>query len=430
MADTPEMLTLEVVNDQKAMLGAAWCKSFDGRGGTIGRTTENDWVLPAAGVSRRHATIRYVNGLYFIEDNSRNGITVNGEALQANEPAILSGGDRIVIDQFEIAARIDAEGAAAPSLEQEGARVAAPPRAPILESPADDLADLIGGGGALGARLDPLDALGPPKETAPARPQRRGWNHTPGIGDSFTPPGVEAERESGAIPDDWLADAHDAVAPESGNPVRPAKLREARPRSGSGTDMAEVLAGAGLAGDDLSPEMAQEFGRVLRIVVEGVLEVLRARAEIKSEFRLPVTRAQRSENNPLKFAANVEDALHSLLVRRNPAYLGTVAAFEDAFEDIRHHQLAMLAGMRAAYENLLGRFDPARLQREFDKMPAELFIISTGHRNWDRYEAWFKQLARDPGDSFQTLFGEAFARAYNAQLAELKQAPRRKGAGR
>ena len=97
----------------------------------------------------------------------------------------------------------------------------------------------------------------------------------------------------------------------------------------------------------------QELGQVFRVVVQGVMEVLRARSEIKSQFRLPMTRMQAKENNPLKFSPNVESVLHTLLVQRNPGYLTTVEAFEEAFEDIRNHQMAVLEGLRVAFNSML-----------------------------------------------------------------------------
>ena len=49
-------------------------------------------------------------------------------------------------------------------------------------------------------------------------------------------------------------------------------------------------------------------------------------------------------------------------MKRNPPYLGPVDAFEDAFDDVRNHQMAMLAGVRVAFEAMLAEFDPDRLQ--------------------------------------------------------------------
>ena len=152
-----------------------------------------------------------------------------------------------------------------------------------------------------------------------------------------------------------------------------------------------MLAGAGLNPADVTPELARTFGQILRVVVSGVMDVMRSRQQIKDEFRMRMTQFRPADNNPLKFSANVDDALHNLLVKRNAAYLGPVDAFEDAFDDLRNHQIAMLAGMRVAFESMLAEFDPDRLQQEFDRqlgkglMPAKL-------RYWDLYR---EKRARD-----------------------------------
>ena len=116
----------------------------------------------------------------------------------------------------------------------------------------------------------------------------------------------------------------------------------------------------------MSPELAKELGQVLRIVVQGLMEVLQSRAEIKSQLRMNMTRMQAAENNPLKFSPNVEAALHTLLVERNRGYLPTTRAFEEALSDIRNHQIAVLQGIRTAFNSMLEHFDPERLSEEFD----------------------------------------------------------------
>ena len=96
-------------------------------------------------------------------------------------------------------------------------------------------------------------------------------------------------------------------------------------------DVAMILAGAGLDSVRVEPEMARDLGRILRVVVGGLMDVLRSRQEIKDEFRMRTTRFKpAAENNPLKFSENVDEALQNLLVKRNPAYLPAVDAFEDA----------------------------------------------------------------------------------------------------
>ena len=186
-------------------------------------------------------------------------------------------------------------------------------------------------------------------------------------------------------------------------------------------DFRSFLEGAGLQGVDVSPELARNFGEILCVVIGGLMDILRARERVKDEFRLRVTTFKATDNNPLKFSANVEDALHNLLVKRNPAYLDPVAAFEDAFRDLRNHQVAILAGIRAAYEGMLARFDPEKLQAEFDRQKKGKFLGGPAKlKYWDLYGERFRDRLRDADSCFRDLFGDEFAKAYEQQLARLR----------
>jgi len=153
------------------------------------------------------------------------------------------------------------------------------------------------------------------------------------------------------------------------------------------------------------------------------MDVLRSRQQIKDEFRMRMTQFRPADNNPLKFSANVDDALHNLLVKRNAAYLEPVEAFEDAFDDLRDHQMAMLAGMRVAFESMLAHFNADLLQQHFDrgiKRSALLGGMTAKMRYWDLYRERFEELNKDPEVTFRKLFGEEFAKAYEEQLRRLK----------
>jgi type VI secretion system FHA domain protein len=221
----------------------------------------------------------------------------------------------------------------------------------------------------------------------------------------------------------------------------PAARGRTAPPAGAGAEgarrpegsLADVLAGAGFEGVAITPELSRAFGQIFRVVVEGVMDVLQARQRLKDEFRIGVTTFRHTDNNPLKFSANVEDALHNLLVKRNAAYLGPVDAFEDAFDDLRHHQMAMLVGMRAAFEAMVAQFEPDRLQETFDRqlktggfvpMPAKM-------RYWEMYRSRFEDIAKDPERNFRDLFGRVFGKTYEEQLARLKgESPKREGNAR
>ena len=210
-------------------------------------------------------------------------------------------------------------------------------------------------------------------------------------------------------------------------PPAPAPL-PARDETAASLDFGAVLSGAGLDPASVTPDVAREFGQILRVVVSGVMDIMRSRQQIKDEFRMQGTRVRRIDNNPLKFSANVDDALHNLLLKRNAAYMSPVEAFEDAFSDLRNHQIAMLAGMRTAFEAMLSEFDPDHLQEEFDRQLAK-GLVPAKLRYWDSYRERLQQAAKDPEATFRRLFGEEFARAYEDQLRALKSQDRRAGGG-
>ena len=183
-----------------------------------------------------------------------------------------------------------------------------------------------------------------------------------------------------------------------------------------------VLQGAGLESAPVTAEFARSFGEIFRVVVAGVMDVLRSRQQIKDEFRMRLTQFRAADNNPLKFSANVDDALHNLLVKRNAAYLEPVEAFEDAFDDLRDHQIAMLAGMRVAFESMLAHFNPDQLQEHFDRQlkRSALTSMTARLRYWELYRDRFEEMSKDTESTFRRLFGEEFAKAYEEQLKRLK----------
>ena len=270
--------------------------------------------------------------------------------------------------------------------------------------------------------FSPKSAPSPAKPTRGLRPQpagasaaRRASSAAPGSGGVATrqaAPGASLEAAA-ALPAAQPPQPPDTAA------AGPA----ASPTAPGGLDVAALLASAGVDPASLPPDTAGSLGRILRSVVQGVIEVLRARAQIKEEFRLTQTIVKTAENNPLKFSVNAEDALSSLLGKRNPAYLAPVEAFEDAFNDIRFHQLAMLAGMRAGFDHAMSQFDPQQLQESFEKRARRggLLSMSAKSRYWERYCEQFQQLAGDREQAFRRLFAEEFALAYEKQLELLKR---------
>ncbi len=169
---------------------------------------------------------------------------------------------------------------------------------------------------------------------------------------------------------------------------------------------------------------------VLRETITRLLEMLRARSSIKNELRLERTMIQRAENNPLKFAVTEKDALSYLFGERSGAYMAPGKAVVEAFEDIESHQLALLAGMRRAYEHMLSKFSPEVLEHHFAEAAHKGLLGNKKSRLWDAYQEYFDKLQQDPETTFNRLFGTEFAEAYEDQTNNIKAGKRNRAKDR
>ena len=122
----------------------------------------------------------------------------------------------------------------------------------------------------------------------------------------------------------------------------------------------------------------------------------------------------------------MDETLERLLFRSGPGFLPAVEAARGAFEDIQAHEMAMIAGLRAALRALLARFEPAELERRLGAASGldKLLSIARRSRYWELFTETYDQVAADAADDFMQLFGDAFTRAYEDQIQRLAQARR------
>jgi type VI secretion system FHA domain protein len=165
------------------------------------------------------------------------------------------------------------------------------------------------------------------------------------------------------------------------------------------------------------------IGELLRESMRGAVELLVARAALKREMRAEQTMIVARENNPLKFSPSVEVALQHLLGPPSPGFMAAAPAVRDAFDDLRAHQLGVMAGMRAALDGVLQRFDPQQLESKLGARSsfASLIPATRKARLWELFQELFGQLQTEAQDDFDDLFGRAFLKAYEEQLARLRR---------
>jgi type VI secretion system FHA domain protein len=187
--------------------------------------------------------------------------------------------------------------------------------------------------------------------------------------------------------------------------------------------LAAFFEGAGIAMAKIPAEeqaaAMRALGALFRAFVSGTRDVLMSRAEIKQEFRVEQTMIRARDNNALKFSVTPEEALMALMQPNRPGYKAPLAAVEEAFDDIRSHEMAVMAGMQTGLLALLKRFDPAALEGRLQKGVLDILPSARKARFWEMFCATYKDIAREAEDDFQALFGREFARAYTAQINKL-----------
>ena len=441
-------LCLTITSYHKITPGQCAEKSLNQGSMAIGRSADNDWVLPDPErlVSSQHCVIQYKDGRYYLTDNSTNGVElVNaGIRLRRGNSEPLQDGELIRIGDYEIQARIDFNrqgvdnqpfaGESPNSFEALMGAVASPP------APTPVIAPQFQGASSMDTLPDLFDFLSPT-----AVPPPTVADHVPCEQHDFRPPTpvavpvVEQPSVSGAvIPEDWdLFGDTPAPVISAPPPPLPAAVVPPPPVVEPALPVADALQqpdllqaflrGAGL--DQLRLDTAQahaqmeSIGRSYRLMVEGLIDVLRARASLKGEFRMQQTMIQPAENNPLKFAPNADEALLLLLRHGNQAFMAPDLAVRDSFDDLRAHQLAVMAGVEAAIKHLLSRFEPAQLEERMGK-PGGLSSIFNGSRQaqyWQQFTELYSNISREAQEDFQDLFGREFSRAYEEHSARQRR---------
>lgn len=170
-------------------------------------------------------------------------------------------------------------------------------------------------------------------------------------------------------------------------------------------------------------ELTMMSGQLMREIVEGMMSVLRSRTSIKNEFRMNVTTIQPVENNPLKFSVSVDDALENMFLKKSNAYKKPVDAFREGFQEIAEHQVAMIGGIRQGFEQMMERFNPENLEKNFNKQGRSGMIPGMQKaKYWNSYTEYYSGFSDNMESSFQHLFGSDFVSAYEDQLRRLAAA--------
>jgi DNA ligase D-like protein (predicted 3'-phosphoesterase) len=130
-------------------------------------------------------------------------------------------------------------------------------------------------------------------------------------------------------------------------------------------------------------------------------------------------------DDPLKLMSDPHEAMTFLLDpgEHTDGFLDPVQAIGDACEDLRSHEIALMAAMRAAILGALRRVDPAVIEREFDKAAQKQKGFSLASRKsklWEFFLERQAELSQEAQEDFSKVFGRDFMSAYQTQLRRMK----------
>ena len=209
--------------------------------------------------------------------------------------------------------------------------------------------------------------------------------------------------------------------------IGPAVKPAAAPAASMNDALRVFLEGAGMPHKELSAAQSERLlrdcGTILRAAVEGLMMLLIARGEMRKEFEAEErTMVAARDNNPLKLMADPHEAMQFLFdpSERTDGFLDPVQAIGDACEDLRAHELALMAGMRAAILGALRRFDPQALEKILEKSGGGFSLGGRKAKLWEAFVAHQRKLAQEAQEDFNKVFGRDFMAAYQSQLRKLK----------
>jgi type VI secretion system protein len=425
-------LRLRVVSEHAIRLGDQSTKVFGVHGGSLGRATDNEWILPDPEryLSGKHARIDFRAGNYVLVDTSSNGTYVNGAQVPLGKyhDYQLKDGDYVRLGEYELLVSIDKSNDFPP---EESAIVAYDGQSPssaVKKSTANDLgADLD-----LSELLEPSDLLG---ADSGVRPRDAYGQSLPRGGEpSEQHDRSELDSDAGGTPWHMLTRPLKIEAAKSEGGVSPLPRAQNTAALYDGDfdqGLASFCRGAGIDPRTLPAEARnaalQLAGQLLRESVLGLMDLNQSRNEFRNRFRISPP-ANDGPESPLNFSRGVDEALVRLLTTLSTR-AGSVEAIRQNFRELKAQNTASLAATRAAFEEFLGRVDPKELEERFDRATKRgVFGSQSKAKYWDLYAEMFAGLAQRPADGFPHLFIETFAKAYEAKL-RLLVPPRRSGFG-
>ncbi len=425
-------LRLRVISEHRHRLGERSTFVLGVSGGSIGRSSENDWVLPdeMRYVSGRHARILFHKGRYLLQDTSSNGTFVNdGERpLGSQNPYELKSGDILRIGEYHVQVQIDSatdfsldDSAlyARPGTGSTSSRRRPPALGDLgaslqlenlLEASQDTSND----------KLKPVNAFG---QAVSAR--TRALHQTQDLPkEPATAPELDVTSDAVARRIARLARAAEkqqkAVQQPAPAPLPPLPTPPTLPISTSAPDIAPGLMafcrGAGISAESLPADahsrMLHLAGQLLRESLSGLKESNRTQQAQRNELRVTYEK-DASDLLPSLDRHSIEELIQELLKAHDSRRFDAVQWMRESFSGSRRHDAALIDAMRAAFVDFVGRLDPRDLATRFERSARRKTM-----GNWELYGEFYRSLCEMPPGTLPHIFLEVFAQNYENAARE------------
>jgi len=418
------MLRLRVVSEQRRSLAERSSTTFSVEGGTIGRSADNDWVLPdpLRYVSAHHARVQFREGHFYLQDVSTNGVYVNDDmeplAKRGSSGYRLANGDVLRMGDYHILAALESHGEAQPA-----AAAAVPTSIHALRTLGRTTERDIG------AKLNVEELLVPVIDLPPLPVSAYGQ---PVDSDRVQALAQPAPANGSAVIEPPAA-VLEEVAPIGASLARLAEAVGQPKNSGSYLSLEDAhtafdafCRGAGIAQERLPAEAQGRLlhlaGRLFREALVGFKELERIRAETRNRYRIESPPPDQDDPRPSLEDSMVEDLAIELFLRHEGRRLDSVQWLRDTVAGARLHESAIAQATRAAFVEFLDRLDPAELEARFERAARRGKARSADKAQyWELFTSFYRNLIEMPADHLPHTFVEAFAAAYREALKKPTQ---------
>src|SRR6185436_2103821 len=420
-------LRLRVISDHRHRMGDKSTFVFGVSGGSIGRSSENDWVLPddMRYVSGRHARIVFHKGRFLLQDTSSNGTYVNDNErpLGNQNPHELKSGDVLRIGEYHVQVQIDSatdfslddsalyrKGTGSTSTRRRvpPADLGASLRLENLLEASNDISS---------DELKPVNAFGQAVSS-----RSRALMRTQDLPkEPTTNPELDVDSEAVARRIARLARAAERtqrekaaqqLAPTPAAPSPAPVVMPDPPAANNTPGLQAFCRGAGIGAEtlpvDAHARMLHLAGQLLRECLSGLKESNRSQQEQRNQLRVTYEK-EPSDFLPSLERNSIEELIQELLKAHDSRRFDAVQWLRESFTNTRRHDAALIDAMRAAFVDFVGRLDPRDLATRFERSARRKTL-----GNWELYGEFYRSLCEMQPDSLPHIFVETFAQNYEA----------------